>query len=1083
MAGNEGGFGPFASASFEIDLESPTQTSPPNGAQLEFPTQPSAFTWTPLPGAREYVLQWADNPEFIGNGEIKSATNGAILVGTTPFGEEYYWRVQADYGGGIRSNWSPSGTFTVVWPDEPGKGRPTLVSPPNTTPLTKVTDVEMVWEPVIGARSYQLQVSLNQDFAGGSVLDGIVYSTRYSPPETFDNGSYFWRVRPIDANNNAGPWSGAFRFTRAWPIDPFDANGEEGIPGVSNPPVLVAPANGANLTNDPMTFDWEPIDRASEYQLQVSSDQNFTQNVRSCTTVHTKIIEGSRRLAGPGEPSCQTEVFRDSNGSFPGSTGTLYWRVRGIDEPAGVLGLWSTSRSYSKTSATCAVSCGGFVTNNPVTYVAPADCPPNDVCQNLTSVPEFRWDPYPGAGSYLVTVALDAQFTNVFAVYSVAQPYNSGGAPVQPVFYPTREWPDNDAGQAYYWHVQPCSGPYDNQNNQPPCSLGPQGQPDPPRFAFQKRSEAVETTGPGIIYDPGNPNAPKPVVTSTPRLEWEDYLSTTTNDLEARRYQVQVAGDAVFSEVYEDIEVDQPFYTLYNDTYPEGPLYWRVRASDGSDNDLTWSATRALDYQSVPPTLLAPANNANVTGTPQFSWQTIAYAEDYQFELYKNGNDPIGPGNRIDNRTTMFGDFTPYLDLPVGTYAWRVRRDDGRGRDGPWSPTRKFTITSVAPQLTQPPNGTTFEDNEIVYTWSPLNGAVTYRFERSATSDFSSIVETQVTVMPSWATTKDYANGTWYWRVTALDKSNQSMGTSVTRTVIKDQRDLPSVPRNVSVTNAAGGFTLRWSPPASPGVPAYNQYVIVVSGGSLPAAIQRVVGPLTTQTTFNGLTNGDLFNVSLRAKSTEGDGDVVGVQATPNGCADTPFADVSNTSIFCNQIGWLYGEGITEGVELPDDSVLYQPANPVSRQAMAKFLFTYLGDPGFVPPATPTFTDMPKTSIFYQSVEWLAASGITGGCGGTSFCPTAPVSRQSMAAFLYRAAGEPVFIPAGQTFDDVPPTSIFYKQVEWLANTGITGGCNAGGTLFCPGTSVSRQQMAAFLFAYDQLFGPGVGTGGPTPLT
>jgi hypothetical protein len=60
-----------------------------------------------------------------------------------------------------------------------------------------------------------------------------------------------------------------------------------------------------------------------------------------------------------------------------------------------------------------------------------------------------------------------------------------------------------------------------------------------------------------------------------------------------------------------------------------------------------------------------------------------------------------------------------------------------------------------------------------------------------------------------------------------------------------------------------------------------------------------------------------------------------------------------------------------------------------------------------VSPASPfpTFLDVPESDSGYQYVEALAASGITGGCGGQNFCPEAPLTRRQMAIFLAKALG------------------------------------------------------------------------------
>jgi len=56
-------------------------------------------------------------------------------------------------------------------------------------------------------------------------------------------------------------------------------------------------------------------------------------------------------------------------------------------------------------------------------------------------------------------------------------------------------------------------------------------------------------------------------------------------------------------------------------------------------------------------------------------------------------------------------------------------------------------------------------------------------------------------------------------------------------------------------------------------------------------------------------------------------------------------------------------------------------------------------------PGTPTFLDVPTNHPFFQFIEALAASGITGGCGGGNYCPDNPVTRGQMAVFLAKALG------------------------------------------------------------------------------
>jgi hypothetical protein len=87
------------------------------------------------------------------------------------------------------------------------------------------------------------------------------------------------------------------------------------------------------------------------------------------------------------------------------------------------------------------------------------------------------------------------------------------------------------------------------------------------------------------------------------------------------------------------------------------------------------------------------------------------------------------------------------------------------------------------------------------------------------------------------------------------------------------------------------------------------------------------------------------------------------------------------------------------------------------------------------------------------------------------YCPTPPVTREQMAAFIIRALHEPGYLPpppAQQRFDDVPSSNPFYAHIEEMAVRQITLGCSATPPQYCPAQSVTRSQMAAFLIrAFD----------------
>lgn len=119
-------------------------------------------------------------------------------------------------------------------------------------------------------------------------------------------------------------------------------------------------------------------------------------------------------------------------------------------------------------------------------------------------------------------------------------------------------------------------------------------------------------------------------------------------------------------------------------------------------------------------------------------------------------------------------------------------------------------------------------------------------------------------------------------------------------------------------------------------------------------------------------------------------------------------------------------------------------------------------DDGVTPGQPSTgFADVPDSHVFADDIVWLANSGITRGCNPPDndlFCPDDPVTRGQMAAFLTRALDMPPSATDVFTDDD---TSVFEADIQALAAAGITTGCD--GEMFCPDDPVTRAQMATFI--------------------
>jgi glucose/arabinose dehydrogenase len=176
------------------------------------------------------------------------------------------------------------------------------------------------------------------------------------------------------------------------------------------------------------------------------------------------------------------------------------------------------------------------------------------------------------------------------------------------------------------------------------------------------------------------------------------------------------------------------------------------------------------------------------------------------------------------------------------------------------------------------------------------------------------------------------------------------------------------------------------------------------------------------------------------------------------------FLDVPTSYFAYSYIQAVYNAGVTAGCA----PRFYCPDASTTRAQMAAFLLKADLGPGYAPPpCTGTvFADVPcQGGGFDPWIEDLAGRGITGGCGGGNYCPSAAVTRAQMATFLLKTDQGPSYTPpacSGTVFLDVPcQGGAFDPWIEDLASRGITGGC--GGGNFCPGSPVTRAQMAVFL--------------------
>jgi len=205
-----------------------------------------------------------------------------------------------------------------------------------------VSGVSLSWQPLEGATLYQWQLSMQSDFS--IIASGFTASsagTGVTAPSLALASTYYWRVRGITPLYS--PWSDTWSFGTA----------SLGVPQ------LVSPLAGGTALKP--LFQWNPVSKASGYELVVSRKSDFSNPVVSKTGTHSL-----------------TNSYWQSDVTLEYAT-VYYWRVRAL--ASGVAGEWSAAGAFLTQAAvvpttTVAPSSTRPITSPATTTALPSSTPP-----------------------------------------------------------------------------------------------------------------------------------------------------------------------------------------------------------------------------------------------------------------------------------------------------------------------------------------------------------------------------------------------------------------------------------------------------------------------------------------------------------------------------------------------------------------------------------------------------------------------------------------------------------------------------------------------------------------------------------
>jgi hypothetical protein len=748
----------------------PAIQKPLAGAALSFPANPVVLAWSGVPGASHYLVSAASDPSlgslvlhYANQDDPKgppnvAATSAAITSALAP--GSYYWSVTPVDAEGNRGVATWVSSFNWLWPST------TATHLEDLNPAPEAYDPRFSWNPVPGAARYEVEINSSVDFAPGSKVccTGTTIATSLSPTAVLKDNVYYWRVRALDPDGNAGVWNYGGSFTKT-----FDKVAPAGpVPGTSIKNLrmrdnLADPGTDIDLvtpgyqTRVPVVR-WDPVPGAASYEVQIADWTGSTcQWATAGYLTRTSVSEWSPLAYTAANPI----VWQGTLAREGFSPGTYCFRVRARSDRAPVnQEVWGDYTYLQNANVDSTAPVGPAFTwtdypdasdpgnSTPCAFGYPCAGDYLLPVTGTTSVrtPLFTWKPLAGANSYFVVVAKDANFSNVIDEAFTRIPAYAPRNLIKPTTY-------TDETTTFYWAILPAAAV--DGTDALPLDL-----PNSAKGSFQKQS-----TPPTLV-------SPLSVQTflDQPTFRW-------TPTLGARRYRIQVAADPTFGDPLDDVVTDATSYSS-DTTYPaDTVLYWRVRADDENLTGLTWSATGTFQKKLAAPAPSA-ANPLRGDALPVWAWSPVQGAASYDLSV----DQPDGTHRDFANFRTPASSFIKMTG--TGVWHWRVRaefpKDSGGSVPGPYSATQSFTRTIGEPANAQTDSG----KDHILLSWSPRLGVKEYRVQIAESPDFSRTLESVSTDNTSYAPTMTQygygSGGPFYWRVAGVDEDrNQGDWTQV----------------------------------------------------------------------------------------------------------------------------------------------------------------------------------------------------------------------------------------------------------------------------------------------------------------
>ncbi len=571
--------------------------------------------------------------------------------------------------------------------------------------------------------------------------------------------------------------------------------------GISFPPTLVSPLNGA--TDQPLSVSvlWNRVAAATSYRVQVSTRSDFSVTLINATlsdTFRTAALSrdstyywrvnattgfGTSAWSAPFNfttvpqaPSAPV-LFLPPPGAInlPVSL-TLVWRsafaaasyrvqvstrsdfsVASINETLNdtfrTVSLSNDSTYFWRVSATNAGGTGAW--SSPFNF---------STLQGAPSAPVLAF-PAQGAANQPLSLSLVWNRVAAAALYRVQVSTRSdfSGISIDAVLSDTFRTVSLSNDSTYFWRVNATNAGGTGAWSSPFDFSTLQGAPSAPVLAFPAQGAANQPLSLSLV--------------------WNRVAAATS-------YRVQVSTRSDFSVASVNAALSDTFcpITLYNDSI----YYWRVNATNAGGTG-AWSAP--FNFASIPPdpsvpVLVTPSNGVtNQPASLSLFWQRVPAASSYRVQLSTRGDFSVTAINESVSDT-----FRAVTLSNDSAYYWRVNATNAGGTSA-WSVPFNFTVVAAAPSaptLVFPSPGATNQPLGLSLVWNRVAAASSYRLQLSTRNDFSVTSINEVVGDTVGAVTLS-SDSTYYWRVNATNAGGTGAWARDSFTTI------PSAPSGVSL--------------------------------------------------------------------------------------------------------------------------------------------------------------------------------------------------------------------------------------------------------------------------------------------